>query len=167
MVPGLADKSANSVSFESIDKSDRYLRRNSSGQIVMDLWTVGGTFNADATFYIRPGLANSTGVSFESYSAPGSYIRQSNSLVYSQSGSGSSFNSDATWKSWTASTLLNLQIAPTNGKQAIVTWNATWNGAGTLLQATNLTGPWVTNNSAVSPLMVTTTNAAQFYRVEP
>ena len=167
MVPGLADKAANAVSFELIDKSDRYLRRNSSGQLVMDLWTAGGTFNADATFYLRPGLAGSTNVSFESCSSPGSYIRRSGTLVYVQSGSGSTFNSDATWKRWTAGSLLNLQITPTNGNQAAVTWNPTWNGAGTLLETASLNGPWVTNNSAVSPFVVTTTNTARFYRVEP
>lgn len=166
VVPGLADKSPDAVSFELIDKTDRYLRRNSSGQLVMDLWTVGGTFNADATFYVRPGLANSAGVSFESYSNPGSYIRQNNSTIYVQSGSGSTFNNDATWKRWTASELLNLQIAPTNGNHAVITWNATWNGVGTLLEATDLNGPWATNNSAVSPFVVTTTNAARFYKVE-
>jgi len=165
MVPGLADK--NGVSFELVDKSDRYLRQNGSGQIVMDSWTAGGTFNADATFYLRPGLASSTNVSFESYSSPGSYIRRSNSLVYSQAGSGSSFNSDATWKSWTASTLLNLQIASTNNNRARVTWNVTWDGVGTLLEAANVNGPWITNTVAVSPFVAATTNTARYYRVEP
>jgi hypothetical protein len=166
MVPGLADKGANAVSFELIDKSDRYLRQNGSGQLVMDSWTAGGTFNADATFYLRPGLAG-TGISFESYSSPGSYLRRSNSLVYSQSGSGSTFNSDATWNSWTASVLSNLQIVRTNGNQVMVTWNPTWNGMGTLLEATNLSGPWTTNSSAVSPFVATSTNLARFYRAQP
>jgi hypothetical protein len=167
MVPGLAKKGTNTVSFELIDKPDRYLRQNSSGQIVMDLWTVGGTFNEDATFYLRPGLASSAGVSFESYSFPGNYMRRSGSLVYRQTGSGSTFNSDATWKGWTASSLLNLQIALTNGNQVIVTWNPTWEGAGTLLEAANLNGPWTTNNSAVSPFLVNPTNAARFYKAVP
>jgi hypothetical protein len=167
MVPGLAGDSANTVSFELIDKPDRYLRRKSNGQIVMDLWTSGDTFNADATFYLRPGLANSTNVSFESYSSPGSYIRRINSLVYCQAGSGSTFYSDATWKRWTASMLLDLRIAPANGSRAVVTWNPTWNGAGTLLEAADLNAAWVTNYSAVSPFFVNTTNSARFYKVEP
>jgi hypothetical protein len=167
MVPGLANKSANAVSFESVDTPSEYLRLNtSSGQLVMDLWTAGGTFNADATFYLLPGLANSNEVSFESYDYPGDYIRQNNSLVYVQAGNGSTFNSDATWKPWTASTLLNLQIAPTNSNQVAVTWDNTWNGVGTLLQATNLSGAWVTNSSALSPFVVAPTNAARFYRVQ-
>jgi autotransporter-associated beta strand protein len=167
MVPGLADKAANAVSFELIDKSDRYLRPNSNGQLVMDLWTAGGTFNADATFYVRPGLANSADVSFESSRFPGSYLRRISSMVYLQSGNGSAFNNDATWKRWTASTLSNLQITPTNGNQAMVTWNPTWNGPGTLLEAASLNGPWSTNHAAVSPFSVTTTNISRFYQVDP
>jgi len=37
--------------------------------------------------------------------------------------------------------------------------------AGTLLQATNLFGPWVTN-SALSPFRVSPTNTQMFYRLE-
>lgn len=165
MVPGLADKSPNAVSFELIDKPDRYLRQNSRGQLVMDLWTSGGTFNADATFYLRPGLANSDGASFESYNFPDHYIRRSNSLVYVQSGSGPAFESDATWKRWTAATLSNLQIAMSTNKQLVVVWDATWNGRATLLEAASLNGPWVTNISAVSPFLVTPTNNTHFFRL--
>jgi len=167
MVPALASKATNAISFELVDKSDRYLRRNSSGRLVMDLWTVGGSFNADATFYVRPGLANSADVSFESCNHPGNFIRRNGSLVYLQSGSGSAFNSDATWKSWTASSLVDLQISPTNGHQVVVTWDVIWNGVGTLLEAANLNGPWLTNNSAVSPFMVNPSNGTRFYKVEP
>lgn len=167
MVPGLANKGANTVSFELIDKSDRYLRRNSSGQLVMDLWTAGGTFNEDATFYVRPGLADSAGVSFESYRFPGSYLRRNGDLVYSQSGSGTTFNADATWNRWTANDLVNLQIAPTNQNRLVVTWDDTWNGVATLLEAANPTGPWVTNKTAVSPFVVNPTNSTRFFKVEP
>ena len=167
MVPGLADKAPNTVSFELIDKPKEYLRQNSSGQMVMNLYTVGGTFNEDATFYIRPGLANSAEVSFESYRFPGRYIRRSGSFVYCQSGSGPAFHSDATWKSWTAGTLANLRIAPTNANQLVVTWDVTWNGVGRLLEAVNPNGPWVTNHSAVSPFVVNPTSSARFYQVDP
>jgi autotransporter-associated beta strand protein len=168
MVPGLADKAANAVSFELIDNPSDYLRLDlTSGQLVTDdAWTSGGTFNADATFYTQPGLATNTDVSFESYSWPGAYIRQNNSLIYAQSGSGTAFNGDATWQPSTAGTLLNLQITPTNNNQLAVTWDSTWNGVGTLLEATSLNGPWATNNSAVSPFVVKPTSTAQFYRVE-
>jgi len=46
-----------------------------------------------------------------------------------------------------------------SGKKIVLTWPQ-----GTLLQATNLTGPWVTN-SAASPYTNTATGAAMFYRV--
>jgi hypothetical protein len=41
----------------------------------------------------------------------------------------------------------------------------TWPGGGTLLQATNVTGPWITNASATSPYTVTATNSQQFFRI--
>jgi hypothetical protein len=42
-----------------------------------------------------------------------------------------------------------------------------WPGAGQLLQATNLTGPWVTNTAATSPWTVSPTNQMMFYRIGP
>jgi Concanavalin A-like lectin/glucanases superfamily len=58
------------------------------------------------------------------------------------------------------------------GAPPIVTLTNSWNGSqltlswpqGTLLEATNLTGPWTTN-PAVSPYTVTPTGARKFYRV--
>jgi hypothetical protein len=41
----------------------------------------------------------------------------------------------------------------------------TWAG-GKLLQATNLTGPWVTNTAAASPYTVIATNMRTFYRIK-
>ncbi len=40
-----------------------------------------------------------------------------------------------------------------------------WTGGGSLLQATNLTGPWVTNLTATPPFLVSPTNAQMFFRV--
>jgi fibronectin-binding autotransporter adhesin len=50
-------------------------------------------------------------------------------------------------------------------------WNGSsitlsWPGGGQLLQATNLLGPWTTNNSATSPFTVTPTAPQMFYRVQ-
>ena len=49
-------------------------------------------------------------------------------------------------------------------------WNGStvtlsWPGSGLLLQATNLPGPWTTNNSATSPFVVTPTAPHMFYRL--
>jgi len=38
--------------------------------------------------------------------------------------------------------------------------------SGTLLQATNLLGPWITNAVAVSPYILSPTNAQQFFRTQ-
>lgn len=54
---------------------------------------------------------------------------------------------------------VTLSIAPA-GNQLQITWPY-----GTLLEATNLTGPWTTNVSA-SPYLVTPTGGAKFYRVQ-
>jgi len=42
----------------------------------------------------------------------------------------------------------------------VLTWSS-----GTLLEATNLLGPWTTNSAAVSPYMTPKTNEAEFYKV--
>jgi hypothetical protein len=41
-----------------------------------------------------------------------------------------------------------------------------WANYGTLLSATNLAGPWVAETGAVSPVQVSPTNAAKFFRVK-
>jgi hypothetical protein len=94
MVPGLANSGA--VSFRSVNFPTAYLRHR-NGEIWLDVDNGSALFKADATFYKRPGLANSAYVSFESYNFPGRYIRHRNSLLYSESGSGALFNSDATF----------------------------------------------------------------------
>lgn len=42
----------------------------------------------------------------------------------------------------------------------------TWPGNGLLLQATNLTGPWTTNNGATSPYMVNPTLSQMYYQIK-
>jgi hypothetical protein len=42
----------------------------------------------------------------------------------------------------------------------------TWPGLGKLLQATNLAGPWLTNNTAQSPFPVTPSQPQMFYRIQ-
>jgi hypothetical protein len=52
-----------------------------------------------------------------------------------------------------------LGVTP-SGSGVVLDWPV-----GTLLQATNLAGPWITNGAAVSPYTVPTTNGAEFFRV--
>lgn len=53
-----------------------------------------------------------------------------------------------------------LTIVP-SGSHVILTWPG-----GKLLEATSLTGPWVTNNAAASPYTVSAAGAGKFYRVQ-
>jgi hypothetical protein len=55
--------------------------------------------------------------------------------------------------------LTNYLYLHSDGTNPVLNW-----ATGTLLQTTNLPGPWVTN-PAVSPYMVTPTNAQMFYRM--
>jgi hypothetical protein len=57
---------------------------------------------------------------------------------------------------------LPISIAETGGRIQ-VTWS--WSGAASLLQATNLGGPWATNSGATSPYYVTPVKPQQFYRL--
>ena len=61
------------------------------------------------------------------------------------------------WNYGPVNTLLNLQ---NSGANMVLTWQA-----GTLLEATNLTGPWVTNN-ATSPYTYAPTASQKFYQLK-
>ena len=61
-----------------------------------------------------------------------------------------------------SSPLLILQISPRSGGQLALNWN----GAGKLLEADSLTGPWTTNNSAAAPYSFSPTGTSKFYRVK-
>ena len=52
-----------------------------------------------------------------------------------------------------------INIAP-SGSNVVLTWQT-----GTLLQSTNLLGPWTTNSTATSPYTVPASNSAAFYRL--
>ena len=52
-----------------------------------------------------------------------------------------------------------IQITP-SGTHAVLTWQT-----GTLLQSTNVLGPWTTNSTASSPYLVPETNKASFFRL--
>jgi hypothetical protein len=53
---------------------------------------------ADATWYRRPGLANSRWTSYESYYVPGRYMRHYNYLMILGAVSGSTQQADATFR---------------------------------------------------------------------
>ena len=65
-----------------------------------------------------------------------------------------------------------LQFYGPNAKAPItLQWNSTlmqlnWSGNGMLLEATNLSGPWATNTSAVSPFQVVPSAPQKFFRVQ-
>lgn len=55
-----------------------------------------------------------------------------------------------------------ISIAKSSDNNLTVSWA---NPQATLLQATNLVGPWITNTSATSPYNVTTTSSEMFFRL--
>jgi hypothetical protein len=59
----------------------------------------------------------------------------------------------------TAPAPVTVYLTP-SGANLQLTWSS-----GTLLEATNVTGPWVTNLTATSPFVVSPTNAQMFFRV--
>ena len=54
-------------------------------------------FASDASFFARAGLADSAGVSYESYNLPGCYVRHYDYLLYVQAVSTTTGRSDATF----------------------------------------------------------------------
>ncbi|WP_306211268.1 AbfB domain-containing protein [Actinoplanes sp. RD1] len=76
--------------------TDRYLRHQ-DGAARTDVIS-GTTARQDATFWVRPGLSNSSCYSFESRNYPGRYLRHRAYRVYSEANDGgSTFNADATF----------------------------------------------------------------------
>ncbi|MDF2454754.1 MAG: Alpha-L-arabinofuranosidase precursor [Cytophagaceae bacterium] len=93
MVPGLAGKG---ISFQSVNVPGNYLRYN-KGEAWSQPHNGSATFREEATFYIRPGLADASKVSFESYNHPGQYLRHRNYLLYIESVSAGTGFKDATF----------------------------------------------------------------------
>ncbi|WP_084134630.1 RICIN domain-containing protein [Paenibacillus harenae] len=95
MVAGLADPSG--VSFESVNFPGRYLRVRSSGEVWLDPSDSTTAFANEATFRRVAGLADAQKSSYQTWTDSAKYLRHSNYLLYAQSGSGSTFNADATF----------------------------------------------------------------------
>ncbi len=76
-------------------------------------------------------------------------------VVYGNNGT-----SDATFDiGLQATTPLTVSIAPGAGGNLTLTWPQ-----GILLQATNISGPWVTNSTATSPYQVAPTNSQMYFK---
>jgi hypothetical protein len=77
----------------------RYIRHLNNAAVTSVITSTSSAVDkADSTFIIRPGLANSACVSFESKNFPGDYLRHSNFVMFRQPMDGSAlFRADATF----------------------------------------------------------------------
>ena len=96
IVPAL-NGAENAVSIAFIGADNHYLR-HAGWRITIDANDGTDLFAADATFYIRPGLAGDGTVSFESANFPGHFIRHRNAQLWIDASDGSDlFALDASW----------------------------------------------------------------------
>ena len=94
IVPGLA---GSCHSFESRNFPGLFMRHQNL-RLKLDKFENQELFRKDATFCIRPGLADSRGISFESFNYPGSFMRHRDFELYIQPNDGSElFKKDATF----------------------------------------------------------------------
>ncbi|MBI1211196.1 MAG: hypothetical protein GC190_07015 [Alphaproteobacteria bacterium] len=63
----------------------------------LDQFSGDDLFRQDASFYVRPGLADGSLASFESVNYPGYYLRHRNFHLFLEQGSDELFRSDATF----------------------------------------------------------------------
>ncbi|MEV8504209.1 AbfB domain-containing protein [Actinoplanes sp. NPDC051475] len=78
--------------------TNRYLRHRDGAARTDVISTASATTDRqDATFFVRPGLANSSCYSFESRNFPGRYLRHRAYRVYSEANDGGTFTADATF----------------------------------------------------------------------
>jgi len=89
--------SATGVSFESVNYAGYYLRVRSNGEVWVDKNDGTAAFRDSATFARVPGLADSSKSSFRMWTDSTRYLRHFAYLLVAESGSGSSFNADATF----------------------------------------------------------------------
>ena len=93
MVFGLA---GTGVSFQSVNFPDHYLRHKENA-IYLEKFDGKPLFREDATFLVRPGLADASKASFESFNYPGNFIRHRQFLLYSEPIASSLDRADATF----------------------------------------------------------------------
>lgn len=84
------------VSLESTNFPGYYLH-SKSGEAWVEKDDGTTAFKDSASFYRRAGLADSAGVSYESYSTPGAYVRHANYLLYVQAVTTTLGQADATF----------------------------------------------------------------------
>ncbi|MBU2668133.1 AbfB domain-containing protein [Actinoplanes bogorensis] len=86
------------ISLQAQNVTSRYMRHQNS---LVRTDPVTGSSDAltknDATFWVRPGLADSSCYSLEAVNVPGNYLRHSDSRIRIGSGSDALFRADATW----------------------------------------------------------------------
>lgn len=85
------------ISFESVNYPGHYLRVRANGEVWLDQNDNSSSFANDATFRRVAGLANSSKSSYQMWTDTSRYLRHYDYLMYAQSGSGSTFNADATF----------------------------------------------------------------------
>lgn len=97
ITPGLANASTGNVSFESVNYPGYYLR-HVDNDFVLAAGDSSTAFAASATFRRVAGLADSSAVSFQSYSSPDRYIRHYNYLLRLDPISTATGRADATFR---------------------------------------------------------------------
>jgi hypothetical protein len=95
LVAGLANGAG--VSFESLNFPGQYLRVRANGEVWLETNDNSTAFKNDATFRQVAGLAAANKASFQMWNDSSRYLRHVNYLMYAQSGSGATFNNDATF----------------------------------------------------------------------
>jgi hypothetical protein len=85
------------VSLESTNFPGYFLRKRSNNEVWVDQSDGSAQFRADASFFQRAGLADSAGISLETYATAGLFVRHFNYLLVTQTISGSTAQADATF----------------------------------------------------------------------
>lgn len=104
LIPGLAEASEDTVSFEESERPGYFVYEDVSGLVVMREKTESDrTFDDKrATFYVRKGnhnlLDRSDFKSFESYRKQGNFLVERNFVMRSGAGEGTDFNRNSTFK---------------------------------------------------------------------
>ncbi len=93
MVPGLAGEG---VSFQAQNFPEDHLRHR-GGEIWADASEDNDLYAADATWIVRPGLANDSLISFESFNFPGRFMRHRNGELFNEGIAGDFAKNDATF----------------------------------------------------------------------